>query len=215
MENEKNAAAGGFYRRRGKRLFDLAVSIPALILLAPVLAGVGLVVRAGLGSPVLFRQQRPGLRGRQFTLLKFRTLTDARDERDELLPDRDRITRIGRLLRAASLDELPELLNVVRGEMSLVGPRPLLMKYLDLYTPQQARRHEVRPGITGWAQIHGRNRTTWEERFAQDVWYVDHLSIGRDLAILVRTAAALFRADGGIEHGARLGEYTGRGVERL
>jgi len=215
MENEKRLAAGGFYRRRGKRLFDLAVSIAALVLLAPLLAAVALAVRWGLGSPVLFRQARPGLGGRPFTLLKFRTLREVRDERGEPLPEVERATALGRRLRAASLDELPELLNVVRGEMSLVGPRPLLMKYLALYTPEQARRHEVRPGITGWAQIHGRNRTTWEERFARDVWYVDHLSFGLDLGILLRTAAALLRSDGGLEQGARLGEYTGRGGGRL
>ena len=214
MENEKSAAAGGFYRRRGKRLFDLAVSIPALILLAPLAAAVALAVRWGLGPPVVFRQVRPGLDGRPFTLLKFRTLRDARDERGEPLPDRERATPLGRRLRAMSLDELPELVNVVGGEMSLVGPRPLLTKYLDLYTPEEARRHEVRPGITGWAQVHGRNRTTWEERFAHDVWYVDHLSFGLDLRILARTAAALLRSDGGLEQGARLGEYTGRGGGR-
>jgi lipopolysaccharide/colanic/teichoic acid biosynthesis glycosyltransferase len=214
MENEKSAAAGGFYRRRGKRLFDLAVSIPALILLAPLAAAVALAVRWGLGPPVVFRQVRPGLGGRPFTLLKFRTLRETRDARGEPLPDRARATPLGRRLRAASLDELPELVNVVRGEMSLVGPRPLLTKYLELYTPEEARRHEVRPGITGWAQVHGRNRTTWEERFAHDVWYVDHLSFGLDLRILARTAAALLRSDGGLEQGARLGEYTGRGGGR-
>lgn len=214
MENEKSVAAGGFYRRRGKRLFDLAVSIPALMLLAPLAAAVALAVRWGLGPPVLFRQVRPGLGGRPFTLLKFRTLREARDERGEPLPDRDRATPLGRRLRAMSLDELPELVNVVRGEMSLVGPRPLLTKYLDLYTPEEARRHEVRPGITGWAQIHGRNRTTWEERFAHDVWYVDHLSFRLDFRILARTAATLLRSDGGLEQGARLGEYTGRGGGR-
>lgn len=178
---------GGFYRRHGKRWLDLALAVPGLALTAPLAAAVALAVRWRLGRPVIFRQLRPGLGGEPFTLLKFRTMRDGRDEAGRPLPDAERLTRFGRLLRRTSLDELPELLNVVRGEMSLVGPRPLLMQYLGRYSPEQARRHEVRPGITGWAQVHGRNAVEWSERFRLDVFYVDHLTLGLDLAILGRT----------------------------
>lgn len=172
-----------------KRALDLAVAVPALVIAAPVMAGVALAVRLLLGGPVLFRQIRPGLHGRPFEILKFRTMNDARDAEGNLLPDDVRLTSFGRFLRRSSLDELPQLINVVRGELSLVGPRPLLMEYLDLYTPEQARRHEVKPGITGWAQVNGRNALTWEQKFALDLWYVDHCSMTLDLRILMMTAA--------------------------
>jgi len=185
-----------FYRRHGKRLFDLALAIPGLIALAPLLGLLALLVRWRLGRPVLFRQTRPGLHGQPFELCKFRTMTDARDAAGRLLPDAERLTRLGRLLRASSLDELPELWNVIRGEMSLVGPRPLLMAYLPLYTPEQARRHELPPGITGWAQVHGRNALSWEHKFAHDVWYVDHCSLWLDVRILARTILKVLVREG-------------------
>lgn len=167
-----------------------------LLLLAPVLAGLALAIRLSLGGPVLFKQVRPGLHGRPFTMYKFRTMFDARDSQGNLLPDGERLSKFGRFLRATSLDELPELVNVLRGEMSLVGPRPLLMEYLPLYSPEQARRHEVRPGITGWAQVNGRNAITWEEKFQYDVWYVDNWSLALDVKILWLTLAAVVRRDG-------------------
>lgn len=173
-----------WYARRGKRLLDLGLALPALFLLAPLLACLALVVAVGLGRPVLFRQRRPGLGGRLFTLLKFRTMTDALDAEGRPLPDEVRLTRLGRTLRALSLDELPELWNVVMGDMSLVGPRPLLPRYLSRYAPRQARRHEVRPGLTGWAQVNGRNALDWDRRLELDVWYVDHVSPWLDLRIL-------------------------------
>ena len=170
-----------------KRAFDLVVAGVALIALAPVLALIALAIRLFLGRPVLFAQRRPGRHGRPFVIYKFRTMSGARGADGGLLPDRDRQTRLGRFLRRTSLDELPELLNVIRGDMSLVGPRPLLLEYLPRYTREQARRHDVRPGITGWAQLNGRNALAWERRFALDVWYVDHQSLRLDLSILLRT----------------------------
>jgi sugar transferase EpsL len=175
------------YRKLGKRLFDLALTILALILLSPLMAFVALLVRIKLGSPILFRQQRPGLHGRPFIIYKFRTMTDERDDQGNLLPDEVRLTPFGQFLRSASLDELPALFNVLKGEMSLVGPRPLLMHYLGRYTPEQMRRHDVRPGITGWAQVNGRNALVWERKFELDVWYVDHLSLWLDLKIIALT----------------------------
>jgi lipopolysaccharide/colanic/teichoic acid biosynthesis glycosyltransferase len=192
----RQAEERSLYRAWGKRTFDLAVALTALTLLSPLLVVLALLIRLRMGSPVVFRQRRPGLDGAPFVLWKLRTMTDRRDEAGQPLPDAERLTRFGRFLRRTSLDELPELWNVVRGEMSLVGPRPLLMEYLEHYTPEQARRHEVRPGITGWAQIHGRNALSWEERFQLDVWYVDHLSLRLDLAILLRTLAAIRKAEG-------------------
>jgi lipopolysaccharide/colanic/teichoic acid biosynthesis glycosyltransferase/glycosyltransferase involved in cell wall biosynthesis len=185
------ANRAGWYRRFGKRALDATVATFALVLLSPLVAAVAALVRTTLGAPVLFRQRRPGQDHVPFTLIKFRTMTDRYDERGRVLPDADRLTRFGRWLRAASLDELPELWNVIKGDMSLVGPRPLLMEYLDRYTDEQARRHEVRPGITGWAQVNGRNTLSWEEKFRLDVWYVDHLSLRIDCLILLRTVAAL------------------------
>ena len=181
---------------RSKRLFDIVVSGVALVGLSPLLAVVGVLVRIRLGSPVLFRQRRPGQGGEPFVLCKFRTMTDERGADGAPLPDERRLTRLGRFLRGSSLDELPELLNVLRGDMSLVGPRPLLMEYLERYDAHQARRHEVRPGLTGLAQVSGRNASTWEQRFDLDVWYVDHRSLLLDLRILGRTVRAVVRRDG-------------------
>jgi sugar transferase EpsL len=170
-----------------KRAFDLVAASVALIVLAPVLGVAALAIRLILGRPVIFAQRRPGRHGRPFVLYKFRTMSGARGADGRLLPDPDRLTPLGRLLRRTSVDELPGLVNVIRGDMSLVGPRPLLMEYLALYTREQARRHEVRPGITGWAQLNGRNTLRWEHRFALDVWYVDHQSFWLDTRILLQT----------------------------
>jgi sugar transferase EpsL len=199
-----------WYRSIGKRTLDLVVTIPLLVLASPLLALVALLVRMRLGRPVLFRQQRPGLNGRPFALLKFRTMNDNRDDRGELLPDAERLTPLGRTLRSTSLDELPELLNVLGGQMSLVGPRPLLMHYLDRYTREQIRRHDVKPGITGWAQVNGRNELTWEEKFAFDVWYVDHLSLSLDLKIVWLTVWRILTRQGLNEPGqATAQEFRG------
>jgi sugar transferase EpsL len=199
-----------FYLRTGKRIFDLLIALPALILLSPLLAVLALLVRVKLGAPVFFRQQRPGLHGRAFRMVKFRTMTDARDAQGNLLPDADRLISFGRFLRAASLDELPELWNVVVGDMSLVGPRPLLMQYLDRYTPEQARRHAVRPGVTGWAQVNGRNAISWEQKFAYDVWYVDNLSFWLDLKILGMTVRKIIVREGISQAGqATMEEFMG------
>ena len=179
-----------------KRSVDLLLVILAAPLWLPVLLLVSVLIRLRLGSPIFFRQIRPGLRGRPFKLVKFRTMTDARDAEGHLLPDSERLTRIGRFVRATSLDELPELWNVVKGDMSLVGPRPLMMDYLPLYTAAQARRHDVRPGITGWAQVNGRNAISWEEKFALDVWYVDNRSLWLDIRILCRTWVSVVRRQG-------------------
>jgi sugar transferase EpsL len=199
-----------------KRALDIVAALTGLLLAAPVLLLIALAVRVCLGTPVLFRQRRPGLGGRPFMLLKFRTMTDARDAAGELLPDDQRMTPLGRFLRRSSLDELPELINVVKGEMSLVGPRPLLMEYLPHYTPEQARRHEVRPGLTGWAAIHGRNATTWAERLQQDVWYVDHRSFALDCRILLSTVVKVLRQEGISPEGrvtmTRFDEEVGRKV---
>ena len=185
----------------GKRLFDLLTASTLLVLLSPLFLLMALVIRLGIGRPVLFRQQRPGLHGKPFNFLKFRTMIDARDVQGRLLPDEARLTPIGRLLRRLSLDELPQLLNVIKGDMSLVGPRPLLMEYLPLYNSEQLRRHEVKPGVTGWAQVNGRNSLTWEQKFAYDVWYVDHRSFWLDLRILVRTLLKTLKCEGINERG--------------
>ncbi len=185
-----------FYRRRGKRLLDLALVLVGLPLTALPLAIAALAVRRGLGAPVLFRQQRPGLHEQPFTLLKLRTMRGAGEDVEQPLADAARLTQLGSFLRRTSLDELPELWNVLRGDMSLVGPRPLLMEYLDLYSPEQRRRHAVRPGITGWAQVHGRNTVSWPERFRYDLDYVDGLSLRVDLGILWRTAWKVVRGEG-------------------
>jgi sugar transferase EpsL len=179
------------YQVFGKRLVDFVLSLLGLVALSPVLIVLALLVCFRLGKPVLFWQQRPGLHGKPFTLLKFRTMTEARDAAGRLLPDSERMTPFGHFLRSSSLDELPELLNVLRGDMSLVGPRPLLMEYLPMYSLEQARRHEVNPGITGWAQVNGRNALSWEDKFKLDVWYVDHQNIWLDVKILAMTIWAV------------------------
>ena len=179
-----------------KRLFDIAISLVALILLSPVFLVVALLVRMKLGSPVVFRQARPGLHGRPFTLLKFRTMREALDKAERPLPDSERLTAFGRRLRATSLDELPELWNVLKGDMSLVGPRPLLMQYLERYDADQARRHDVRPGLTGWAQVKGRNALNWPEKLTLDTWYVDNRSMMLDLKIMAMTLRQLFVREG-------------------
>jgi len=179
-----------------KRLFDIVVAALALVLFLPVFILLAVCVLVFVGRPVIFTQERPGLAGRPFTILKFRTMTSKRSKSGALLPDEQRLTRFGIFLRASSLDELPELVNVLRGDMSLVGPRPLLMEYLPLYSDEQARRHEARPGITGWAQVKGRNRLSWQEKFELDVWYVDNHSFWLDLRILWLTAASVLKREG-------------------
>jgi len=193
-----------------KRIFDIAASACALIILSPVLLVVMLLVRTKLGSPIFFTQVRPGLHGKPFKMVKFRTMTDERDEQGELLPNEQRRTRFGNALRSTSLDELPELWNVLKGDMSLVGPRPLLMEYLPLYNQEQARRHEAKPGITGWAQINGRNAISWEEKFAHDTWYVDNQSLLLDIKILFLTVFKVF-ARSGIDAGEEvtMPKFTG------
>lgn len=173
-----------------KRAGDIIVAVAALTLLAPLMLLIAIAVRLRMGAPILFRQERPGLNGQPFTLLKFRTMADGDG------PDVDRLTGLGRFLRRSSLDELPEFWNILTGEMSLVGPRPLLMHYLPLYSPEQARRHEVKPGLTGWAQVNGRNALGWDEKFAADVWYVDHQSLGLDLEIIARTIVLILSGEG-------------------
>lgn len=195
-----------------KRSFDLVLSLMALVLLSPVLLSLAWQVRRKLGQPVLFRQLRPGLNGRPFELLKFRTMSDKRGANGDSLPDSERLQGFGKFLRSTSLDELPELWNVLKGDMSLVGPRPLLMEYMDLYSAEQARRHEVRPGITGWAQINGRNAISWEEKFALDVWYVDNRSMILDTKILLRTVKSVLSRDGISEEGhVTMQKFTGSG----
>jgi len=192
-----------------KRLIDVQVSAVALVALAPVMAVTALAVKRNLGSPVLFRQKRPGLHGKPFELMKFRTMRDAVDEDGKQLPDAERLTELSALLRSASLDELPTLLNVLKGDMSLVGPRPLLMDYLPRYNARQARRHEVKPGVAGWAQVNGRNSITWEKKFEYDVWYVDHQSLLLDAKILAMTVYKVLKRDG-ISHE---GEATMHGFQ--
>jgi sugar transferase EpsL len=179
-----------------KRIFDLALTIPGLILISPVLVVVALLVLIFHGRPVIFKQVRPGYRAQPFAVWKFRTMMDARDSQGNLLPDASRLTRLGQFLRSTSLDELPELYNVLRGEMSLVGPRPLLQQYLERYSAEQARRHDVLPGITGWAQINGRNAISWEQKFQLDVWYVDHWSLGLDVKILLANFWRVLKREG-------------------
>ncbi len=198
---------------RVKRIFDLVLTIPGLIVLSPLLLLVALLVRIKHGKPVIFRQMRPGYIGKPFNIYKFRTMTEARDHQGTLLPDTQRLTRLGRFLRITSIDELPELFNILRGEMSLVGPRPLLMQYLELYTPEQSRRHNVLPGITGWAQVNGRNALTWEDKFKLDVWYVDHWSLGLDIKILLLTPWKVLRREGISQPGHATAEvFTGSAV---
>lgn len=203
-----------FYRRIGKRALDLGLTVPSLIVLAPVGLAIGGLIRRKLGGPVLFRQQRPGRDDQLFELIKFRTMSSARGADGELLPDEERLTPFGNRLRRLSLDELPTLWNVARGDMSLVGPRPLLVQYLDRYTPEQRRRHQVAPGITGWAQINGRNAITWEEKFDLDVWYTENVSFRTDLGILFRTVVQVLGQRGiSAEGHATMPEFTGNHEE--
>jgi sugar transferase EpsL len=199
-----------------KRLIDLALTLPLALLALPVLAVVAVLIRLRLGAPVLFRQVRPGRGGVPFTLYKFRTMRECSDSDGRPLPDANRLTPLGRFLRSTSLDELPELWNVIRGDMSLVGPRPLLMEYLPLYSARQRRRHEVRPGLTGWAQVNGRNAISWEERFELDLWYVEHRSLLLDLRILLRTVGVALSGRGVAAPGeATMPPFRGSGAEGL
>jgi sugar transferase EpsL len=190
-----------------KRFIDIVGSLGTLVVLVPVTAIVAMAIRLSVGGPIFFRQQRPGLHGKPFILLKFRTMTDARDAQGNLLPDAERLTPFGKFLRRTSLDELPTFFNVLKGDMSLVGPRPLLMEYLDRYTPEQARRHEVKPGITGWAQVNGRNAITWEQKFAFDVWYVDNWNLWLDLRIILMTLVAVITGQGISQPGRATVDY--------
>jgi len=193
-----------------KRILDVTVSLGGLVLLSPVLAGLVAAVGWKLGWPIFFRQTRPGLKGRPFVLYKYRTMTDRRDYQGKLLPDEERIASFGKFLRGTSLDELPELFNVLRGDMSLVGPRPLLMQYIARCDQEQVRRWDAKPGITGWAVVHGRNALSWEEKFKLDIWYVDHQSVWLDLRILARTLVMLFTREGiSAEGHATMPEFTG------
>jgi lipopolysaccharide/colanic/teichoic acid biosynthesis glycosyltransferase len=193
-----------------KRIFDLIGSGVCLLVLGPFLLFIGAFIRRRLGSPILFKQVRPGIGRKPFILYKFRTMTDFRDAYGQLLPDRERLTAFGLFLRSASLDELPELWNVLKGDMSIVGPRPLLVQYLDRYTSEQARRHEAKPGITGWAQVNGRNAISWEEKFKLDVWYVDNWSLALDLRIILTTVIKVVRREGiSAEGDATMPEFMG------
>jgi sugar transferase EpsL len=215
-ETASNSEPGDLYTPQAgwglavKVIVDRVIAATALLFLSPLLASLGLLIAVFQGRPVLFRQVRPGRLSRPFTLFKFRTMSDRRDAQGNLFPDAERLTRVGRFLRATSLDELPQLFNVLRGELSLVGPRPLLMDYLPRYSPQQARRHEVMPGITGWAQVNGRNAISWEEKFVLDVWYVDNWSLWLDLKILGMTSLKVIRREGINQDGqATMTEFFG------
>jgi lipopolysaccharide/colanic/teichoic acid biosynthesis glycosyltransferase len=202
------------YRNGGKRAMDLLLVAMAAVLLIPLIAVLALLVRVTLGRPVFFRQKRPGRGGTLFTVCKFRTMTNARDAQGRLRSDEERLTLLGRFLRASSMDELPQFWNLVRGEMSLVGPRPLLVEYLSRYTPEQARRHDVRPGITGWAQVNGRNSIGWEDKFTLDVWYVDNLGLALDLRIIWMTVLRVLNRSGISRQGhATMPEFQGTRVE--
>jgi len=204
-------SALGVYKKFGKRTVDIFLSLVLLIILSPIIFVVAAVIRLNIGSPVLFRQTRPGLNGKPFDVMKFRTMNSSVDSTGEPLPDEERLTRLGAILRKLSLDELPQLANVLKGQMSLVGPRPLLMQYLPLYSERQFRRHEVKPGITGWAQVSGRNAISWQQRFELDVWYVDHQSIGLDLKILFLTVIkTIHSSDVSHEGHVTMPFFTGR-----
>ncbi len=193
-----------------KRSLDILTAGLGLLILSPLLIVIFLLILIQMGRPIIFKQMRPGLNGKPFYMYKFRTMTNEKDEQGNPLSDEQRLTRLGRFLRSSSLDELPELFNVLKGDMSLVGPRPLLMQYLDRYTPEQARRHEVKPGITGWAQVNGRNAITWEEKFALDVWYVDNWSLWLDIKILAMTVVKVFTKEGiSAEGEATMTEFMG------
>lgn len=202
------------YRVFGKRVLDVIIATLAMIFLFPSLMLFAILIRITMGAPMLFRQQRPGLHSKPFTSYKFRTMIEARDSKGNLLPDKERLTSLGKFLRSTSMDELPELFNVLRGEMSLVGPRPLLMRYLDRYTPEQMRRHEVKPGITGWAQINGRNAITWEQKFALDVWYVAHQSLWLDFKIIALTIWKILKREGINQPGqVTMEEFRGQSIQ--
>ena len=190
-----------------KRLFDIFFSLTSIILFSPILLLIAILVRMLIGSPVFFTQQRPGYKGTPFFIYKFRTMTSRLDSSGNLLPDAERLTRLGHFLRAFSLDELPELFNILRGEMSFVGPRPLLMQYLPLYSKEQARRHDVMPGLTGWAQVNGRNAITWPDKFKHDIWYVDHWSFWLDIKIILMTVLKVFNREGISQEGQATTEY--------
>lgn len=205
----------GFYESFIKRPQDFLCAAVAVVVLSPVMAATALSVRIKLGSPVIFRQERPGKDGKLFKLCKFRTMTDEKDSEGNLLPDELRLTSFGKSLRAASIDELPELFNILKGDMAVVGPRPLLTEYLSRYNERQARRHEVRPGLTGYAQAYGRNSLSWEERFEKDLYYVEHVSLRLDLKILFRTIAAVLKREGiSSETSATMEEFTGNPKEQ-
>lgn len=205
-----------FYRKYGKRIMDLILSLISLIVLSPVLLIIALLVRLKLGRPVIFRQERPGLNEKIFTLYKFRTMTNETDKNGELLPDSTRLTKFGGFLRSTSLDELPELLNIIKGDMSIVGPRPLLVKYLPLYNDHQRHRHDVRPGLTGWAQVNGRNAISWEEKFDLDIEYVNNISLLLDLKIIFLTIKKVFLREGINQPGEATMEYfTGSKLESI
>lgn len=193
-----------------KRCFDLFIAIPSLIIISPLLLAIALLIKHKIGPPILFRQDRPGLGAVPFALYKFTTMTNDKDLNGKLLPDKDRLTRLGKFLRATSMDELPELYNVIKGDMSIVGPRPLLMKYIDRYTPEQARRHDVKPGITGWAQVNGRNAISWKDKFELDIWYVDNRSIWLDIKIIALTLKKVLSSED-INHAgvATMSEFMG------
>ena len=202
------------YKHFFKRLIDFILSLIALIVLSPILLIVALLVRTKLGSPVIFKQERPGLNEKIFTLYKFRTMTDAKDEQGNLLPDKIRLTKFGKLLRSTSLDELPELFNILKGDMAIVGPRPLLVRYLQLYNEHQKHRHDVRPGFTGWAQCNGRNAISWEEKFDLDVYYTKHVSLLLDIKIILKTVkVVLFREGISSETSVTMEEFRGSSNE--
>lgn len=205
-----------FYTKYGKRIFDLCLTVPAFVLLSPVMGVTAVLVAVKLGRPVLFTQKRPGYHEQIFQMYKFRSMTDERDEKGELLPDEMRLTDFGKWLRSSSLDELPELLNILKGDMSLVGPRPLLVQYLPLYNTQQRRRHDVKPGMTGLAQINGRNSISWEEKFAYDVQYVEKISWKEDIRILIETARTVFKKEGiNSDNSATMEDFTGSPREEV
>lgn len=205
----------GFYEKYIKRPQDFLCALLAIVVLSPVMLITASLIRVKLGSPVVFKQPRPGRNGKIFQLYKFRTMTNARNEKGELLPDEVRLTKFGRLLRSTSLDELPELVNILKGEMSVVGPRPLLVRYLDRYNPHQARRHEVRPGFTGYAQVHGRNAISWEEKFDLDVEYVDHITFLGDWKIIFQTVKIVIRKEGiSSDTSATMEEFMGTDVQQ-
>lgn len=207
---KKQTHKPGFYERYIKHPQDFLCALAAVVVLSPVMAVTSLLVRVKLGSPIIFKQERPGLNGKVFTLYKFRTMTDEKDTEGNLLPDEERLTKFGKLLRSTSLDELPELFNILKGDMSVVGPRPLLVRYLPLYNAHQARRHEVRPGFTGYAQVHGRNAISWEEKFDLDVEYVDHVTFVGDWKIILQTVRTVLKREGiSSESSVTMEEFTG------